>query len=214
MPAPDQPPGRPLDDRRHAPATLRNRDAIQNVLRDVLPARGTVLEIAAGSGEHAVHFARALPDIAWLPSDPDPAARASITAWSAAADSPNLLPAIDLDAAAPGWPLAAAANTVDAIVCINMLHISPWQATEGLMAGAGRILPAGAPLVLYGPFIRPGHPLEPSNAAFDASLRERDPRWGLRNLEAVSACAAAHALSLDRVIAMPANNLTVVLRKD
>lgn len=196
------------DARRHAPATSRNREPILAVLREVLPPSGLVLEIASGTGEHGVHFARELPGIEWQPSDPDPDALISIAAWRA--DGPaNLLPPIELDAAAPVWPVEHA----DAIVCVNMIHISPWEATLGLMAGAGRILPPGAPLVLYGPFRRDGHPLEPSNAAFDLSLKDRDPRWGLRLLQDVSAVAEAEGLAFERVVEMPANNLSVVYRR-
>lgn len=193
--------------RKHAPATLRNRDAILDVLRDVLPDTGLVLEIASGSGEHAAHFAPALPNIAWQPSDPDASARESIAAWTAAPD--NVCAPIDVDAAAARWPIERA----DAVVCINMIHIAPWSACEGLMAGAGRILPRRAPLVLYGPFHRAGIPTAPSNEAFDASLKDRDPRWGLRDLDKVDALAASHGLTLDRVIEMPANNLTVIYRR-
>jgi SAM-dependent methyltransferase len=179
------------------------------MLRDVLPASGTVLEIAAGTGEHAVHFAGALPGLNWQPSDPSADARASIAAWSRSAALPNLLPPLELDAAAPTWPVDAA----DAIVCINMIHISPWEATQGLLRGASRVLAAGSVLYLYGPYRRAGHPIEPSNAAFDKSLKARDPRWGLRDLGAVEACASACGLALERVIEMPANNLSVVFRK-
>lgn len=193
--------------RKHAPATLRNRDAILDVLRDVLPETGLVLEIASGSGEHAAHFAPALPGIAWQPSDPDASARESIAAWTAAPD--NVCAPIDLDAAAARWPIEHA----DAVVCINMIHIAPWCACEGMMAGAGRILPRRAPLVLYGPFRRAGMPTVPSNEAFDASLKDRDPRWGLRDLDKVDALAASHGLTLDRVVEMPANNLTVIYRR-
>lgn len=207
-----------MDDRRSAPATLRNRGPILDVLAEVLPRAGAggalVLELASGSGEHVVHFARALPALRWQPSDPDESARRSIAAWAitagAAADGlDNILPPLAIDAAAEDWPIARA----DAIVCINMIHISPWAATEGLMRGAGRLLPAGGPLVLYGPYIRADRPLAPSNAAFDEDLRRRDSRWGLRRIEDVTARAAAEGLTLDRVIEMPANNLAVVFRK-
>ena len=150
-------------DRQHAPATQRNREAILGVLRAVLPPSGLVLEVASGTGEHAVFFARQLPALTWQPSDPSPDARRSIAAWTAAEGLANIAPPLDLDAARPVWPIERA----DALVCINMLHISPWEATQGLLQGAGRILAPGAPLYLYGPFIRPGQPLEPSNHAFD-----------------------------------------------
>jgi len=195
--------------KRESPAAQRNRAPIAEVLAEELPERGVVLEIASGTGEHAVHFSRALPDLTWQPSDPSPAALASIAAWREAQGSPNLLAPVELGAASKDWPLSSA----DAMVCINMVHISPWQATEGLMRGAGRLLLQGAPLILYGPYRRAGHALEPSNAAFDESLKARDPRWGLRELEAVADCAASEGLALSRVVEMPANNLTVVLRK-
>lgn len=198
-----------MDKRRHAPAVARNREPILAVLREVLPQTGVVLEVASGTGEHAVHFARTLPDLIWQPSDPDGEALASIAAWSEAEGTPNLRAPVLLDAASALWPIRYA----DALVCINMIHISPWQATLGLMAGAGRILPSGAPLVLYGPFRREGHPVEPGNAAFDEDLRLRDPRWGLRQLEEVTGVADGEGFSLERVVEMPANNLTVVLRK-
>lgn len=202
-------PDRSDDVRQHAPATQRNREPILAVLREELPEAGLVLEVASGTGEHAVHFARALPHLTWQPSDPSPEALASIAAWREQEGSANLLAPLELDAAADGWPL----DSADAIVCINMIHISPWQATKGLMRGAGRLLPPGAPLILYGPYRRTGHPLEPSNAAFDESLKARDPRWGLRLLEDVADCAAAQGLDLSRTVEMPANNLTVVFRK-
>ncbi len=202
-------PDRSDDARQHAPATERNREPILAVLREELPERGLVLEVASGTGEHAVHFASALPGLTWQPSDPSPEALASIAAWRDREGSGNLLAPLELDAASADWPLDRAA----AIVCINMVHISPWEATEGLMQGAGRILPSGAPLILYGPWRRAGHPLEPSNAAFDESLKTRDPRWGLRLLEDVADCAAASGLDLSRVVEMPAHNLTVIFRK-
>lgn len=192
--------------RKHAPATLRNRDAIAAVLTGVLPATGLVLEIASGSGEHAAHFATAMPALAWQPSDPDPTALASIASWCAGLD--NVRPPIAIDAAAPDWPIERA----DAILCINMVHISPWEATTGLMAGAGKLLSTGAPLILYGPYRRAGMETAPSNEAFDASLRTRDPRWGLRDVEAVSEAAAAQGFALERVEEMPANNLILVYR--
>jgi hypothetical protein len=195
--------------KRVAPATERNREPIAAVLREVLPERGTLLEIASGSGEHAVYFAGLFPHLLWQPSDPDPEALESIRAWRVEAGLGNLLEPLRLDAAAETWPIASA----DAILCVNMVHISPWAATEGLMRGAGRLLIGGAPLLLYGPYRRAGMPTAPSNEAFDASLRARDTRWGLRELEAVAAEAAASGLALDRVEPMPANNLTLVFRK-
>lgn len=196
-------------DKRHAPATLRNRDAIAAVLADELPPTGLVLEIASGSGEHAVHFAARFPDLEWQPSDPDGAALASIAAWTVEAGLANVRPSLLLDASGADWPVAHA----DAVLCINMVHISPWAATLGLMAGAARLLAADAPLILYGPFVEGDVPTAPSNAEFDASLRARDAGWGLRNTRDVSAAAAANGLQLTRRVAMPANNLMLVYRR-
>jgi SAM-dependent methyltransferase len=190
-------------------SVARNREPILAVLRRVLPRQGTVLEIASGTGEHAVHFARALPGLLWQPSDIDPAALASIAAHRAAAGIASLAPPIVLDAAAGAWPLARA----EAVVAINLVHISPWRVTQGLIAGAGRLLPAGGVLALYGAFREGGRHTAPSNAAFDAALRARDPQWGVRNVEEVRALAAAHLLELAERVAMPANNLTVVFRR-
>lgn len=195
--------------RQFAPSAQRNRDPILAVLRETLPAKGLVLEIASGSGEHAIHFAAALPGLSFQPSDPNAEARASIDAWAKEAALPNLLPALALDASTPGWPLARA----DGVICINMIHISPWAATQGLIAEAARLLPPGGPLYLYGPYRQSGVPLAPSNAAFDESLRGRDPRWGLRELDTVAALAAAAGFGPPEITAMPANNLSVVFRK-
>jgi SAM-dependent methyltransferase len=192
-------------------AAARNREPILAVLRRVLPRQGTVLEIASGTGEHAVHFARTLPGVLWQPSDIDPAALASIAAHRAAAGIASLAPPVVLDAAAAAtaWPLARA----DAVVAINLLHIAPWRVTQGLIAGAGTVLPAGGVLVLYGAFREGGRHTAPSNAAFDAALRARDPQWGVRDLEEVCALASAHGLDLAERVAMPANNLTLVFRR-
>lgn len=197
------------DDRRSSMAALRNRDPIVDVLRQVLPATGRVLELASGTGEHAIHFAQALPDLNWQPSDPSPEARQSIAAWCNAKGLRNVGAAIDLDAAQDPWPAVPFA----AIVCINMIHISPWQATIGLMRGAGSVLSPGAVLYLYGPYRRGDRPLESGNAAFDEDLRARNPAWGLRELDTVIACAADHGLVFERAIDMPANNLSVIFRK-
>ncbi|HEX9932214.1 MAG TPA: DUF938 domain-containing protein [Allosphingosinicella sp.] len=194
--------------KRHAPATERNREPLAEVLREVLPAKGSVLEVASGTGEHAAYFARLFPHLTWQPSDCDPESLSSIEAWGADSEAPNLLPPVVLDAAGT-WPVDAA----DAILCVNMVHISPWAATVGLMRGAGRVLPPGGPLVLYGPYRRAGVPTAPSNEAFDESLRSRNPDWGLRALEDVVAEAEANGLALERVVEMPANNVTLVLRR-
>ena len=194
--------------KRHAPATLRNRDAILAVLRAALPSTGRVLEVASGSGEHAMHFAAALPALDWQPRDPDPVALASIEAWRGEAGLPNLRAPMLLDAAAD-WPI----DRADAILCINMTHISPWDATVGLFTQGARLLPKGAPLVLYGPYFQADVAPAASNVEFDASLRARDPRWGIRALEDVGALATAQGFALDRVQAMPANNLTLIFRR-
>jgi SAM-dependent methyltransferase len=198
------------DGRRSAPATMRNREPILEILRYILPASGLVLEVASGTGEHGVHMARHLPHLHWQPSDPLPEARQSITAWARSEGLSNLLAPLELDAAREVWPIDQAA----AIVCINMVHISPWEATAGLMRGAGRILPAGGILYLYGPYKRGTRPLEPGNAAFDADLRARDPRWGLREVEDMAACADAQGLAFERSVEMPANNLSLIFRKN
>jgi SAM-dependent methyltransferase len=196
--------------KRNAPATERNRAPIAEALRAALPARGTVLEVASGTGEHAVHFAGAFPDLAWQPSDRDEDALASIRAWSAEAGLPNLLPPIRLDAADPDWPPVAA----DALLCINMVHISPWTATLGLLRGASRVLPPGGPLILYGPYRRADAPTALSNESFDLSLKARNPDWGLRTVEAVKGQAEARRLRFERLVEMPANNLTLVFRRE
>src|SRR6185312_5382904 len=166
-----------------SPAALRNREPILDVLRRVLPARGLVLAIAEGSGEHAAHFAAGLPGLTWQPSDPSEEARASIAAHREAAALPNLLPPVELDVRWPAWPVTRA----DAIIAINMIHIAPWAACEGLMAGAHRTLAPGGVLYLYGPYMENGAHTAPSNAAFDASLKLRNPEWGIRDLGDVTA---------------------------
>jgi hypothetical protein len=192
-----------------SPATARNREPIAAVLQEVLPDRGLVLEIASGAGEHSVFFARCFANLVWQPSDPDPAALASIEAHVADEGLPNLREPVALDAAGDTWPFDAA----DALLCINMVHISPWSAAEGLMRGAGRVLGAEAPLVLYGPYRRHGLATAPTNEAFDQSLKRRNPEWGLRYVEDVAAEAEKNGVRLERVVEMPANNLTLVFRK-
>ncbi len=199
------------DDRRHAPATLRNRDPILDVLRRHLPRQGLVLEIASGSGEHITHFARASEaGLVFQPSDPDPGARASIDAWAAALGLGNIRPALALDAASADWPISAA----DAVLCMNMIHIAPWEAAAGLVRGASRLLPPCGMLYIYGPFRREGWHTAPSNERFDADLRSRDPAWGVRDMEAVAALAAANGFAPPLVETMPANNLSLIFRKD
>jgi hypothetical protein len=197
------------DDRRTAAHVARNASPIIAVLAEILPPDGLVLEIASGSGEHALHFARAFPRLSWQPSDPDPIALRSIEAWRTGEGLPNLLAPLPLDAASPEWPVAKA----DAILCINMVHISPWRATLGLLDGAARLLGAGAPLYLYGAYRRRDVPTAPSNEGFDQSLRARNPEWGVRLLEDVVAEAERRSLRLHRVVEMPANNLSVVFRR-
>ncbi len=195
---------------RASPSTARNREPILAVLKPRMPPSGLVLEIAAGAGEHAVYIAAALPGLVWQPTDPDPEALVSIAAWRDHAALPNLLAPLRLDASDPGsWPV----DRADAVVNINMIHISPWSAAEGLMAGAGRVLPPGGPLFLYGPYIEADVATAPSNLDFDQSLRRRDPAWGIRRLDAVTALAADHGLDLAERIAMPANNLALVFRR-
>ncbi|AOL94328.1 DUF938 domain-containing protein [Porphyrobacter sp. LM 6] len=196
--------------KQHAPATLRNREPIVEVLAHELPASGSVLEIAAGTGEHAVFFAEHFPALAWQPTDPSAEALASIAAYREDYAGTNLAAPLLLDAAAPdSWPVTAA----DAIVCINMVHISPWQATEGLMAGAARLLGAtGGPLILYGPYIEAGVETAPSNLEFDASLKARNPLWGLREAEALDRLAAQNGLARSARYALPANNIMLVYR--
>jgi SAM-dependent methyltransferase len=199
----------PADQRLYAPATARNREPILAVLRRVLPPQGLVLEVASGSGEHAAYFAAALPALRWQPSDPDARAHASIAAHRDAAATPNLLPPLVLDAEASAWPIEDA----DAVICINMIHIAPWSAAEGLIAGAARILPPGGVLYLYGPFKLEGRHTADSNRDFDGWLRAQDPAWGVRDLADVTDLAARHGFKLIETVPMPANNLSVVFRR-
>jgi hypothetical protein len=195
--------------KQHAPAALRNREPIAEVLARELPAHGTVLEIASGTGEHAVFFAHAFPALHWQPTDPSEEALASIAAYRAEERRANLAAPLRLDAADPdGWPVAAA----DAAVCINMVHISPWEASIGLFTGCAAVLPEDAPLFLYGPYLEEGVATAPSNLAFDASLKARNPLWGLRELAAVDRLAADHGFARTQRYAMPANNLVLVYR--
>jgi SAM-dependent methyltransferase len=192
-----------------SPAVARNRDPILAVLRRYLPSRGTVLEIAAGTGEHAAYLAPQFPHLTWQPTDADPDALASIDAHRMAVNAPNLRAPITLDVTAPRWPVERA----DAVLSINMIHISPWAASEGLMTGATRLLPAGGVLYLYGPYKENGEHTAPSNAAFDASLRARDPAWGVRDIGDVRALADSRGFDFIERVAMPANNLSLVFRR-
>lgn len=193
----------------HFPATRRNREPIRAALAEILPASGTVLEIASGSGEHAAYLAPFFPQLTWQPTDHDPTLLASIAAHAEAAGAANLAPPLPLDVGERPWPVAAA----DAVVAINLIHIAPWQVCLDLLAGAAAILVPGAPLFLYGPFRRGGRHTAPSNEAFDRSLRHQDPAWGVRDLDDVATVAVAEGFRLDRVIEMPANNLGVVFRR-
>ena len=197
------------DARLFSPAVERNCRPILDVLRQVLPPAGLVLEIASGSGQHAAFFAPHFPALTWQPSDADANARVSIGAWAKTTGAENLRPPLDLDAAASEWPLARA----DAVVCINMIHIAPWPACLGLLQGAARILPPDGVLYLYGPFRRDGKHTAPSNTAFDADLKARNPEWGVRDVGEVGAAAAAAGFGPPSIIPMPANNLSVVLRR-
>jgi len=203
-----------MDARLSASATQRNREPIATVLRRVLPPAGTVLEIASGTGEHAVWFAANLPGVVIQPSDPDEEHRASIAAWTRFTGVANVHAPLAIDVEAAGWETGEGVpRDVAAILCINMIHISPWAATLGLMRGAGALLPPGGVLYLYGAYKRGGGHTAPSNASFDASLRARDPEWGVRDLEAVTAAASDAGLAPESVIEMPANNLSVILRR-
>lgn len=197
------------DAKRHAPATARNREAIAGVLAKELPDSGLVLEVASGSGEHALFFAERFPDLDWQPSDPDPSALASISAWMADFNGTNLRIPMQLDAASEDWPI----NAADAVFCANMVHIAPWEATLGLFAGASRALTPGTPLVLYGPYFE--NEVEPvqSNLAFDESLKGRNPEWGIRRLADMDGLGEEHGFERTARHAMPANNLTLVYRK-
>jgi Protein of unknown function (DUF938) len=212
--------GRP-DARQYAPATERNRDPILNLLLEVLPPEGTILEISSGTGEHAIYVAPRLHPRRWIPSDPNPVARESIVTWQQEASVDNLYPPIALNATETRWSveLPEARKKFDletypirAIVNINMIHIAPWSACLGLMAGARRVLPAGGVLYLYGPFKQNGQHTAMSNAAFDESLQARNPEWGVRDLEAVVVAAQVENLSLRKIYPMPANNLSVVFQ--
>ena len=210
------------DRRRHAPAAERNRVPICSVLETVLPPDGTVLEIASGTGQHAVFWAPRLSPRHWLPSDPNPEARASIKSWLATFPLETLYSPLDLDMTQPNWFQAVKtwqsaegniAPPITAIVNINMIHISPWAACEGLMIGAGMLIPQGGVLFLYGPFKQNGHHTAPSNEAFDQSLRSQNPAWGVRDLDTVAELAAQHQFQLTQTVAMPANNLSVVFTR-
>ncbi len=206
------------DPRRHAPATARNRDPILHLLRQSLPTTGTCLEIASGTGEHAIYFAPQLPDHHWLPSDPSPAALTSIQAWRQTHPAPNLAPPLALDVTHPTWVEAVEAYRAEvgwppirAIAAINLLHIAPWSAAQGLFTGAATLLPPGGIVFLYGPYYQEGIPPAPSNQAFDARLRAENPQWGIRTVEAVTALAPG--FEPPEIFPMPANNLSLIFTR-
>ncbi|KYC37038.1 SAM-dependent methyltransferase [Scytonema hofmannii PCC 7110] len=206
------------DPRKYAPATQRNREPILEVLLNVLPPQGTILEVASGTGEHAVFFAPRLRPRKWLPSEPNPQLRASIAAWSANLPSENLYPPIDIDVCAPVWSVESYTDDLNnspitAIVNINMIHIAPWSACLGLMAGANRILPPEGILYMYGPFKIDRKHTAPSNAAFDESLRSQNPEWGVRDFNDVVDAARTQNLTLVQTYQMPANNLSVIFQR-
>lgn len=198
-----------MDARETAPSAERNKQPILEVLARVLPPRGLVLEIGSGTGQHVTHFAEALPALSFQPSEMDVARHASIQAWVAAARLSNVRPPLAIDLTQHPWPVPAA----DAIVCINVIHISPWEATLGLMAGAGSLLPPSGVLVTYGPYLRGGAHTAPSNEAFDASLRARNALWGVRDIDQLVQIASHEGLALEEVVPMRANNFTLVWRK-
>jgi SAM-dependent methyltransferase len=197
------------DPRQFRPHVPRNRDPILDVLRLILPPKGLVLEVASGSGEHAAYFAQNLRALDWQPSDPDQEALASATAHRAEASLSNLLPPLHLDVTAAQWPVGHA----DAVICCNMIHIAPWTACEGLIAGSARVLPTGGLLYLYGPYKIGGRHTAPTNQAFDERLRAQNPAWGIRDLDDVTALAARFSFALAETVPMPANNLSVIFRR-
>jgi hypothetical protein len=204
----------PTDDaRRHAPAAARNCSAIIEAMDPVLPIDGHVLEIASGSGQHVTAFADHFPKLTWQPSDPDPSARSSIAAWAGDAAATNILAPLNIDTTDPDWPHGLAEPSPDIILAINLVHISPWAATEGLFKGANLRLSAEGCVCLYGPYIVAGQPTAPSNQSFDASLRAQNPAWGVRHLDALITASEAHGLALSDTTAMPANNLFLVFRR-
>jgi hypothetical protein len=196
------------DPRRSAPAASRNREPIAEVLAEWLPADGTVLEIASGTGEHALWFAQRFPKLDWQPSDAHPDALASIAAWRDELGLPNVRPPLVIDASKTDWPV----DRVDAVLNINMAHISPWPASLGLIAGAASLLPRGGPLILYGPWLKDDVETAPSNLAFDDDLKSRDPAWGLRRVEDFAQAAAVKGFELAEARAMPANNLMLLFQ--
>jgi hypothetical protein len=205
----DETPPAPARALRYAPASSRNREPILEVLAPLLAGARVVLEVASGSGEHAVWLASQMPHLTWQPTDPDPFARASIDGWRAHSGAVNVRPALTLDATSSPWPV----STADAVVCINMIHIAPWAACVGLLRGASAVLSPGDVLFLYGPFKERGQHTAPSNEAFDADLRARNDTWGVRDLDEVIALAGTLGFDHRTTARMPANNLSVVLQR-
>jgi hypothetical protein len=205
---------RTTNQKQYAPATQRNRQPILEVLKRTLPARGNILEIASGTGEHGTFFAPHFHPRQWIPSDANPSFLASIRAWRQDCPTDNLQLPLCLDAIEPRWPIEDTADDITGIVNINMIHIAPWQACLGLLAGARRMLPSGGILYLYGPYKVAGKHRAPSNLAFDQSLRQQDPLWGVRDLDEVVAAAERQGLSLEQTFSMPANNLSVIFKKN
>ncbi len=199
------------DELPNAPAAARNQAPLTEALRRLLPEHGSVLEVASGTGQHAAHWAGRFPGLDWQPSDGDPEAMRAIEAWRRAADHPNLRAPQLLDVGDPDWP-SQVDSPFAAVVCVNLLHISPWPTTEQLLAGCSRVLQPGALLIIYGPFAEHGVLTPESNVAFDRSLRSRDPAWGIRDLDAVRETASQHGLELEDQVAMPANNRVLVIR--
>lgn len=204
--------GQSADQRMFSPSAARNTAPILAVLRRILPAHGVTLEIGCGTGEHAVCFAEAMPDLTWQPSDPDPGSRASTTSWIRFKSLDNVLTPLDIDVCTSPWGIEQSA-AFDAVVSINMVHIAPWAATLGLFAGAGRLLRAGGVLFLYGPFTHNGVHNAASNAAFDESLKARNPSWGLRDIADLERVAEAYGLGLGEIVEMPANNMSLVFQR-
>ena len=203
----------PDDVRFRAPAVGRNRDPILEVLRDVLPRSGTVLELASGSGEHIIHFAEDMPDLTWLPSDIDPEALGSIKAWRAHSGLSNIHLPISLDVTSDEWKLPDDTGDLIGVLAINLIHIAPWGACEGLIRGSASRLSANGILYLYGPFKRSGRHTAASNQSFDEMLRRHDPEGRVRDLDSVIEYAGHYGLNLDQVVEMPSNNLSVILRQ-
>ncbi len=195
--------------KREAPAAARNRQPILDVLQPHLPEKGLVLEIASGTGEHIVHYAAARPGLTFQPSDPDAGARASVDDWVRTLGLGNVKPALEIDVTRETWPVERA----DAVLCCNMIHIAPWEAAVGLVTGAGRLVPSGGLLFLYGPYRRGGRHTAPSNEAFDSDLKRRNPAWGVRDLEAVIELTDLHGFAAPEIVGMPANNLSLLFKR-